>query len=243
MMMDPHQMSPMSGGSHMQMHPSNSVPQGQPGMPPMGVSPGMHSNTPPGPSMSMAPMPGGYHSVVTSHHMMNPGGPGPGQYPMGPPGGHPSNMYSMPPYGGPQGPPPPPPPHAGGVRLPHGMDYGPHRVVSHPGAMPPGGGPMMGGPGPQGPHPPHAGVPPGMGGPLPPPTFSCAKCKEGLTENDQPVQCEAHCRQFYHKFCSGLTAEAIYLLRSEPYIEWLCNACERNLGPNNIVFVKRAIPY
>ena len=82
---------------------------------------------------------------------------------------------------------------------------------------------------------------------MPPPhqvaPFACAKCKEPLSETDQPVQCEAHCRQFYHKYCSGLTAESIYPLQSEPYIEWLCSICERNLGPNNIVFVKRAIPY
>ncbi|VEL40727.1 unnamed protein product [Protopolystoma xenopodis] len=40
-----------------------------------------------------------------------------------------------------------------------------------------------------------------------------------------PVQCDAGCRAWYHLACSGLTLNALCLLRAEPLAEWLCPRC------------------
>ena len=90
--------------------------------------------------------------------------------------------------------------------------------------------------------------------PLPPPSFPvpaqgtlCVFCSRDLTEppapmsakvesgnfQPPPVQCEAGCHGWFHLYCSGLTLEAFYLLKSEgPLVEWLCTPCANQAYPN-----------
>ncbi|CAL1538826.1 unnamed protein product [Lymnaea stagnalis] len=71
--------------------------------------------------------------------------------------------------------------------------------------------------------------------PSAPPIYPCGVCHKEVHENDQAVLCESGCNFWFHRICTGLTADAFSMLKAEIYAEWACDRC---LNTKNIPLVK-----
>ncbi|CAH1254424.1 pygopus homolog 2-like [Branchiostoma lanceolatum] len=65
------------------------------------------------------------------------------------------------------------------------------------------------------------------------PAYPCGICRQEVSDNDEAILCEAHCNQWFHRVCTGLTEAAYHLLTAEQAAEWACDNCLRtqNIPP------------
>jgi hypothetical protein len=62
-----------------------------------------------------------------------------------------------------------------------------------------------------------------------PPIHPCGVChREVQGDSEDALLCESGCNFWFHRICLNMNIEAYFLLRNEPFTEWVCDICMRN---------------
>ena len=95
--------------------------------------------------------------------------------------------------------------------------------------MPQGGGKMM--------YPPNQPLIYNPQNPNAPPIHPCGAChREVQGDGEDALLCESGCNFWFHRICINMSPDAYFLLRNEPFTEWVCDNCMRtkNIPPIKI---------
>jgi hypothetical protein len=67
-----------------------------------------------------------------------------------------------------------------------------------------------------------------------PPIHPCGVChREVQGDSEDALLCESGCNFWFHRICVNMHIEAYFLLRNEPFTEWVCDVCmkTKNIPP------------